>query len=46
MLPLDESNAIGQRDDQFLRNIISTVLTIAVILYYQTFWALVDSSEG
>jgi hypothetical protein len=30
MLPLDESNAIGQRDDQFLRNIISTVLTVAV----------------
>lgn len=30
MLPLDESNAIGQRDDQFLRNIITTVLTVAV----------------
>src|SRR6266852_5973287 len=30
MLPLDESNAIGQRDDQFLQNIITTVLTVAV----------------
>lgn len=30
MLPLDESTTIGQRDDQFLRNIISTVLALAV----------------
>ena len=30
MLPLDESNAIGQSDDDFLRNIIATVLTIAI----------------
>ena len=30
MLPLEESNSIGQSDDEFLRNIIATVLTIAV----------------
>lgn len=30
MLPLDESNAVGQRDDQFLRNIITTVLAVVV----------------
>ena len=30
MLPLDESNAIGRSDDEFLRNIIATVLTVAV----------------
>jgi len=30
MVPLDESNAIGQSDNQSLRNIIATVLAVAI----------------
>jgi hypothetical protein len=40
MLPLDESNAIGQSDDQFLLNIIATILDIIA-----TSWANVVSRK-